>query len=159
MPSGFESQIASIDFSGKEIEEAYPPMSVTIRLQDEIDIGRGDTIVKKENLPLVSQDIEAEICWMDSKPLVVGSKYLILHNTNLVKCVVKEIRRKLDFQTLEETNASSFSLNDIGRVVLRTAKPLVFDPYAMNRFNGAAVLIDEGTNGTVGAIMISGENI
>jgi sulfate adenylyltransferase subunit 1 len=156
LPSGFKSKIKSIDYFDKELEEAFAPMSVTINLEDDIDISRGDMIVKADNQPNVSQDIEAHICWMDNKPLNVGDKYLLQHNSRKVKCIVKEISYKINVNTLEKVeDGSTVGLNDICKIVLRTASPICYDDYLRNRSNGAFILINENTNNTVGACMIS----
>ncbi|TGK28785.1 sulfate adenylyltransferase [Leptospira gomenensis] len=157
LPSGFTSTIQSIDTYSGEVEEAFPPMSVTIRLTDEIDISRGDMIVKAENLPKVSQDLEANICWMDSKALVAGNKYLLRQTTNAVKAIVKEIEFKVAPDTHAKLEADKgLALNEIGKIKIRTAKPVSFDEYRINRSTGSFILVDEGTNSTVGAGMITG---
>ena len=156
LPSGLTSKVAAIDTADGEIDEAFPPMSVTIRLEDEIDISRGDVIARPKNQPTVSQDIDATICWMDETPLVVGKKYGVLHNSREARCVVKEIQYELDVNSLHrKQGAESLPLNSIGRVTLRMTTPLVADPYARNRNTGAFVLIDESTNSTVAACTIN----
>lgn len=155
LPSGFKSKIKSIDVFEGELEEAFAPMSVTINLEDDIDISRGDMIVKADNQPIVSQDIEAHICWMDNRTLNVGDKYLLQHNSRKVKCIIKEIPYKINVNTLEKIeNVDAIGLNDICKVVLRTASPICYDDYQKNRANGAFILINENTNTTVGACMI-----
>ncbi|EMO60371.1 sulfate adenylyltransferase, large subunit [Leptospira borgpetersenii serovar Pomona str. 200901868] len=157
LPSGFTSTIEAIDTYDLEVEEAFPPMSVTIRLKDEIDISRGDMIVQSGNLPVVSQDLEANICWMDSKVLLSGNKYLLRQTTNAVKAIVKEIEFKIAPDTHEKQDASKgLTLNEIGKIKIRTAKPVSFDEYRANRSTGSFILVDEGTNSTVGAGMITG---
>ncbi|ALO27960.1 sulfate adenylyltransferase subunit 1 [Leptospira borgpetersenii] len=157
LPSGFTSTIEAIDTYNLEVEEAFPPMSVTIRLKDEIDISRGDMIVQSANLPVVSQDLEANICWMDSKVLLSGNKYLLRQTTNAVKAIVKEIEFKIVPDTHEKQDASKgLTLNEIGKIKIRTAKPVSFDEYRTNRSTGSFILVDEGTNSTVGAGMITG---
>ncbi|URD69831.1 sulfate adenylyltransferase subunit 1 [Leptospira borgpetersenii] len=157
LPSGFTSTIEAIDTYDLEVEEAFPPMSVTIRLKDEIDISRGDMIVQSANLPVVSQDLEANICWMDSKVLLSGNKYLLRQTTNAVKAIVKEIEFKIAPDTHEKQDASKgLTLNEIGKIKIRTAKPVSFDEYRTNRSTGSFILVDEGTNSTVGAGMITG---
>ncbi|AXX16889.1 sulfate adenylyltransferase subunit 1 [Leptospira borgpetersenii] len=157
LPSGFTSTIEAIDTYNLEVEEAFPPMSVTIRLKDEIDISRGDMIVQSANLPVVSQDLEANICWMDSKVLLSGNKYLLRQTTNAVKAIVKEIEFKIAPDTHEKQDASKgLTLNEIGKIKIRTAKPVSFDEYRTNRSTGSFILVDEGTNSTVGAGMITG---
>ncbi|EMK11636.1 MULTISPECIES: sulfate adenylyltransferase subunit 1 [Leptospira] len=160
LPSGFTSTIEAIDTYNLEVEEAFPPMSVTIRLKDEIDISRGDMIVQSANLPVVSQDLEANICWMDSKVLLSGNKYLLRQTTNAVKAIVKEIEFKIAPDTHEKQDASKgLTLNEIGKIKIRTAKPVCFDEYRTNRSTGSFILVDEGTNSTVGAGMITGVGV
>ncbi len=130
-------------------------MSVVLHLNDDIDISRGDVIVKKENQPIVSADFEAVICWMDTKPLIKGNNYFLQHNSSLVKCVVKDINYKVDVNTLDkEKEIDSIDLNDICEVKIRTASPISFDGYKKNRANGGFILIDEHSNVTAGAGMI-----
>ncbi|EIE02131.1 sulfate adenylyltransferase subunit 1 [Leptospira licerasiae] len=156
LPSGLRSKIKSIHTYESEIEETFAPMSVTILLEDEIDISRGDMIVTDKHQPTVSQDLEAEVCWMDAKSLVPGNKYLLRQTTGSVKSAVKEISFKIDIQTHEKLESSQLALNEIGRIKIRTAKPIAFDSYSENRGTGSFVLVDEGTNNTVGAGMIVG---
>ncbi|MGB1247499.1 MAG: sulfate adenylyltransferase subunit CysN [Chitinophagales bacterium] len=156
LPSGFASTIKSVELAGKEIEEAFPPMSVTITLEDDIDIGRGDMIVRENNMPEQEQDIECYVCWMDDKkPLQLRGKYAIKHTTQDVRCVVKEVMYKMDINNLSRnTDDKVIGLNDIGKIKIRTTSPLFFDSYRKNRATGSFVLIDEATNVTVGACMI-----
>ncbi|MEI1277540.1 GTP-binding protein [Leptospira venezuelensis] len=156
LPSGLRSKIKSINTYESEVEEAFAPMSVTILLEDEIDISRGDMIVVDKHQPTVSQDLEAEVCWMDAKSLVPGNKYLLRQTTGSVKSAVKEISFRIDIQTHEKLESSQLALNEIGRIKIRTAKPIAFDSYSENRGTGSFVLVDEGTNNTVGAGMIVG---
>ncbi|HTJ34252.1 MAG TPA: sulfate adenylyltransferase, partial [Dactylosporangium sp.] len=132
------------------------PMSVTIRLADEIDIARGDMICRPNNAPAVAQDIEAMICWMDeTRPLTVGGKYAIKHTTRSARTVVRGLQYRLDVNTLHrDESATQLSLNEIGRVKLRTTVPLLADEYRRNRTTGGFIIIDESTNRTVGAGMI-----
>lgn len=154
LPSGTKSRIKAIDTFEGEVNEAYPPMSVAIRLEDEVDISRGDMLVK-EKMPVETQEFEAYICWMDTKKIQTGGKYLLRHTTNSVKCIVKEIKYKINISTLEKIEGvDSLELNDIAKVVIKTAKPIFYDEYATNRGTGACILIDEGTNQTSGACMI-----
>ncbi|MEU8237016.1 sulfate adenylyltransferase subunit CysN [Actinoplanes missouriensis] len=156
LPSGLTSKIASIDTADGPVEEAFPPMSVTVRLTDEIDISRGDMICRPNNAPAVAQDIEAMICWMDeSAPLRVGGKYTIKHTTRTARTVVRGVQYRLDVNTLHrDESAGELGLNEIGRIKLRTTVPLLADEYRRNRTTGGFILIDEGTNRTVGAGMI-----
>jgi sulfate adenylyltransferase subunit 1 len=155
LPSGFTTKIAAIDFDGEEIPEAYAPMSVTLRLQDEFDLGRGDMIVRVNNQPTVSQDIDVMICWLHEKPLQLNGKYAIRHTTRDARCLVKDIQYKMDINTLHRLeDDKQIGMNDIGRIKLRTTVPLFFDSYKRNRNTGSIILIDENTNETVGAGMI-----
>jgi sulfate adenylyltransferase subunit 1 len=155
LPSGFTSKIKTIELEGKQLAEAFAPMSVTVTLEDEIDISRGDIIAKPNNSPQADQDIDAMLCWMNQKPMSRNGKYFVKHTTRDVKAVVKEIQYKLDINTLEKVEGvEQFSMNDIGRVRLRTSMPLFFDSYRKNRFTGSIILVDEGTNETVAAGMI-----
>ncbi|MCH7514095.1 MAG: GTP-binding protein [Bacteroidetes bacterium] len=155
LPSGFSSKIKSINNFEEELQEAYAPMSVTIQLEDELDISRGDMIVREHNQPHMGQDIEMMICWMNQKKIVQNGKYIVRHITNEVKCVVKEINYKVNINTLHRIEEDKdIGMNDIARIRIRTTKPLLFDRYTRNRITGSLVLIDEGTNETVGAGMI-----
>ena len=156
LPSGFTSRIASIETADGPVAEAFPPMSVTIRLTDEIDIARGDLICRPHNAPTPSQDIDALICWMDeTAPLQPGRKYSVKHTTRSARAVVKELQYRLDVNTLHrDETAQSLGLNEIGRVRLRTTAPLLADEYRRNRTTGGFIVIDEATNRTVGAAMI-----
>ena len=156
LPSGFTSTIASIETADGPLDEAFPPMSVTIRLADELDVSRGDMICRVHNAPRVSQDIDAMVCWMDeSTSLQPGRKYVIKHTTRSARTVVKELQYQLDVNSLHRLDdVKSLSLNEIGRVRLRTTVPLLTDEYRRNRTTGGFVLIDESTNRTVGAGMV-----
>ncbi|MEV4139201.1 sulfate adenylyltransferase subunit CysN [Dactylosporangium sp. NPDC049742] len=156
LPSGFTTKITHIETADGPLQEAYPPMSVTIRLADEIDIARGDLICRPNNAPAVAQDIEAMICWMDeSRPLTVGAKYAIKHTTRSARTVIRGLQYRLDVNTLHrDESATSLGLNEIGRVKLRTTVPLLADQYRRNRTTGGFIIIDESTNRTVGAGMI-----
>ena len=155
-PSGFTSKIKAIYADEKEIDEAFSPMSVAIRLEDEIDISRGDLIAKPNNPPEATQDIEAMICWFSADaPLAVRGKYVLRHTTNEVKAMVKEVKYKMNINNLHKIEDDlTFQLNDIGRISLRTSKPIAADSYQNNRATGSFVLIDEQTNQTVAAGMI-----
>jgi bifunctional enzyme CysN/CysC len=156
LPSGFTTRITHIETADGELAEAYPPMSVTIRLADEIDIARGDLICRPNNAPQVAQDIEAMICWMDeTRPLTVGGKYSIKHTTRSARTVVRGLQYRLDVNTLHrDETATQLDLNEIGRVRLRTTVPLMADEYRRNRTTGGFIIIDETSNRTVGAGMI-----
>jgi bifunctional enzyme CysN/CysC len=156
LPSGFTTRITAIETADGPVDEAFPPMSVTIRLADEIDIARGDMICRPNNAPAVAQDIEAMVCWMDeTRPLAVGGKYAIKHTTRSARAVVRGLQYRLDVNSLHrDESATSLSLNEIGRVRLRTTVPLLADEYRRNRTTGGFIIIDESTNRTVGAAMI-----
>ena len=155
-PSGFKSKIKAIANYGGDLEEAYAPLSCTITLEDEIDISRGDMIVKGNNPPQKDQNIEAMVCWFsNSKKLTPRSKFHLRHTAHEVKAVIQEIRYKVNINTLhKEEDQSEMALNEIGRVSIRTSGPLFFDSYRSNRTTGSFVLIDSQTNETVGAGMI-----
>lgn len=156
LPTGFTTKISKIDTFDGEIEQAFPPQSVSILLEDDLDLSRGDMIVRPNNQPVVSQDIEVMLCWFEQdKPIQLRGKYTVLHTTNEVRCLIKEIRYKLDINTLHRDQENkSLHMNDIGRVVLRTTKPLYHDSYRKNRITGSLILIDEVTKNTVAAGMI-----
>ncbi|MBC8147029.1 MAG: sulfate adenylyltransferase, partial [Bacteroidetes bacterium] len=155
LPSGFTSKIKSIDSYDGPVEEAFPPMAVTIRLEDEIDISRGDMIVRENNSPSIGQDFDIMICWMNERKLLPKNKYYIKHTSKDAKCIVKEIRYKVDINTLHRIeDTTEIGLNEIGRISIRTTSPFFYDKYKINRNTGSVILIDEGTNETVGAGMI-----
>ena len=155
LPSGLTSRIKSLDLYGQSHAQAFAPMSVTMTLDDEIDISRGDMIVGSDENPLVSQDIELMVCWLSDKPLAVNARYAIRHTTREARGIVKAIEYKLDISTLDKIrDDKTVGVNDIARITLRTTQPLVFDPYSRNRATGSLILIDEATNTTVGAGMI-----
>lgn len=158
LPSGFESKIAGIDTYDGPVEEAMPPMSVTMRLEDDIDISRGDMICRPHNQPEVGQEIDAMICWLsETAVLRPGTKYAIKHTTRWARTLVKDLQYRLDINTLHrDESADQLVLNEIGRIRLRTTQPLFFDPYRQNRETGSFILVDEATNATVGAGMITG---
>jgi bifunctional enzyme CysN/CysC len=156
LPSGLTTTIASIDTADGPVPEAFPPMSVTVRLADELDVSRGDLICRPHNAPSVTQDIDAMICWLDgARPLAPGTKYTIKHTTRSARAVVRDLYYRLDVNTLHrDESAESLRLNEIGRVRLRTTVPLLADEYRRNRTTGGFIVIDEQTNRTVGAAMI-----
>lgn len=155
LPSGFSSKIKTIETLDGQLTEAFPPMSVTITLEDEIDISRGDMLVKANNQPEISQDIELMVCWLNEKKLSPNGKYIIRHTTKEARCVIKDIRYKMDINSLHRVEGdASIGLNDIGRILIRTTTPLFYDSYTKNRFTGSIIFVDEFTNETVGAGMI-----
>ncbi|WP_174534832.1 sulfate adenylyltransferase subunit 1 [Micromonospora chalcea] len=156
LPSGFTSRIAAVETADGPVDEAFPPMSVTVRLTDELDISRGDMICRPNNAPMAVQDIEAMVCWMDeTSPLRVGGRYAIKHTTRSARAIVRGLHYRLDINSLHrDETVSELKLNEIGRVRLRTTVPLLADEYRRNRTTGGFVIIDEATNRTVGAGMI-----
>lgn len=155
LPSGFSSKIKSVDTLDGPLDEAFAPMSVTLTLEDDIDISRGDMIVRPNNSPEQSQDLEVMVCWLNAKKLQVNGKYTVKHTSRDVRCVVKEVRYKVDINTLHrDTENLEVGMNDIARIKLRTTAPLFFDRYSRNRTTGSLILIDEATNETVAAGMI-----
>jgi len=155
LPSGFTSVIRSIDTMNGPLDMAFPPQSVTITLEDDLDISRGDMIVKESNQAQIGQDITMMFCWLNEKPLIPGGKYALKHTTKEVRCIVKSVDYKININTLEkEKEDKSVGLNEIGQMTLRTTQPLFFDSYRKNRITGSIVLIDESTNETICAGMI-----
>jgi bifunctional enzyme CysN/CysC len=155
LPSGLTTRIASIETADGPVAEAFPPMSVTVRLADEIDISRGDMICRPHNAPSVAQDVEALVCWMNEAPLSTTTKYTIKHTTRSVRAVVRQLYYRLDVNSLHRDHtADSLALNEIGRVKLRTTVPLLVDAYRRNRTTGGFIIIDESSNRTIGAGMI-----
>jgi sulfate adenylyltransferase subunit 1 len=155
LPSGLTSKIKSIDGLGGNLDAAFAPMSVSITLEDDIDISRGDMIVKENNQPNVSQDIDVMICWLNGAAPRPGAKYYLRHTTKEVRAVIKEVIYKMDINSLQRLeNDKDIKMNDIARVRLRTTQPLLFDAYRKNRTTGSLILIDDTTNETVAAGMI-----
>jgi len=156
LPSGLTTTIAGIDGPDGPLDAAYPPMSVTVRLTDDLDVSRGDMICRPHNAPHVTQDLDALVCWMADAPLVPRMRLAVKHTTRTVRAVVKDLQYRLDVNSLHrETDAAGLGLNDIGRVRLRTTQPLFVDDYHRNRVTGRFILIDEATNATVGAGMLT----
>ena len=155
VPSGDKSRIASIDGPLGEVEEAVPPMSVVVRLEDELDISRGDMLCRPGNRPHRSRQLEAMVCWMSDSPVAVGKRLMLKHTTRWVHATVDDIRYRVEVENLHrDTSAESLELNDIGRLKIRTTSPLAVDDYRRNRTTGSFILADEATNDTVGAGMI-----
>jgi sulfate adenylyltransferase subunit 1 len=155
LPSGLKSKINSISLYKTEYDEAFAPMSVNITLEDDIDISRGDMIVKEGSEPSISQELIITLCWMSNKPLKTGIKYTLMHTTKEVKCIVKEILYKVNVNTTEPIpDDFEVGLNSIAKVSIKTTKPLIFDSYKVNRTTGSLIIIDESTNETVGVGMI-----
>ena len=154
-PSGHTSVIKSIELGDRVLDVTYAPQSVTIQLEDDIDISRGDTIASGDSAPIVTQDLEIMVCWLGEKPLQVGGKYALKHTTRDVRCVIKSVDYKVDISDLEKLEGETqIGLNDIARLTIRTTAPLCVDSYKRNRETGSLILIDEATNVTVGAGMI-----
>jgi sulfate adenylyltransferase large subunit len=156
LPSGLTSKISKIELFDKEIDEAFPPMSVTVSLEDDIDVSRGDMLARVKNAPTPSQDIDAMVCWMTTAPLQPRQKLAIKHTTRTGRAMIKDIQYRLDINTLHrDQETKELGVNEIGRVQLRTTVPLLTDPYSKNRWTGSFILIDESTGITVGAGMIN----
>jgi bifunctional enzyme CysN/CysC len=158
LPSGFLSKVRSIDTFEGPVEEAFSPMSVTVTLEDDIDVSRGDMICRPHNQPQVGQDLDATICWLtEQATLQAGNRYTMKHTTRSVKAVVKSLQYLLDVNTLHrDETATELRLNEIGRIAVRTQLPLFFDEYRRNRTTGSFILIDEATHNTVAGGMLLG---
>jgi sulfate adenylyltransferase subunit 1 len=154
LPSGFNSIITKIELLDNEYSEAVAGQSVTVHLADNIDLSRGDILVNSAAQPQLSQQIEADLCWMDTRALDTSLTYLIQHNSKVTRCRIQEILYKFNINTLDKVYEEEFRLNDIGRIIIKTADPLAFDAYQDNKANGGAILIDSRTNLTVGALML-----
>ncbi|PIV57824.1 MAG: sulfate adenylyltransferase, partial [Bacteroidetes bacterium CG02_land_8_20_14_3_00_31_25] len=155
LPSGFITKIKSIDVFEKSLDLAIASQSVTMTLEDDVDISRGDMIVRENNVPNVSQDIDMMFCWLNSKPLQIKGKYILRHTSNEVKCIVNDVRYKININNLERNTVDkSITMNEIGRITLHTQKPVFADSYRKNRITGSAILVDETTNETICAGMI-----
>ncbi len=155
LPSGRRSQVAAVETADAPLDLAVPGMSVTVRLEDDLDVSRGDMLADPEQAPTVARELEATVCWMAEKPLEPRAKVAIKHTTRTVRAIVDELVSVVDIHTLEDSpGPERLELNDIARVRLRLSEPLAVDPYAENRTTGAFILIDEATNDTVGAGMI-----
>lgn len=156
LPAGIETTISTLEVGGKSVDEVFAPQSVTIQLADDIDVSRGDSIVKSDNLPQVSNELDVILCWMDEKPLIPGNKYYLQHGSRLVRSVVKQVEYKLDVNSLQQQSVDgNVKLNEVVKAVIKTASPLVFDSYDRLNENGSAVLIDETSNSTVAAVLIN----
>jgi sulfate adenylyltransferase large subunit len=158
LPSGFGSKIARIETFDGDVAEAFPPMSVTVHLADDLDVSRGDMLCRPNNRPFVGQELEAMVCWMGEQPLQVRGRYALKHTTKWAKAMVTGLSYRLDINTLHrEEGVPQLKLNDIGRVSLRVSAPLAYDEYRRNRSTGSFILVDESTNNTVGAGMLLSE--
>ena len=155
LPSGFTSKIKSINSGDKEVEEAYAPMSISMTLQDDIDISRGDMIVRKNNQPEATQEFDVMLCWLHNDPARHRAKYTVMHTSNEQRALIKEVVYKVDINTFNRNNEDKdLTMNDIARVKVRCTRPLMLDPYRENRNTGSIILIDEAKNETVAAGMI-----
>lgn len=154
LPQNIETTISKVETGGKEVDEVFPPQPAVIHIKDDIDISRGDYFVQVDQIPRVENEFQAFVCWMDQKELVAGNKYFLQHRSKLIKAIVKEIDYKIDVNSLKETLTDSVKLNEIVRVTIKTASPLVFDSFDKNKGTGSAILIDETSNSTVGGVMI-----
>jgi len=157
LPSGFTTTVRAVEAAGQPVAEAFPPMSVTLLLDDDVDISRGDMICRPHNKPTVTQDVEAMVCWMISdKPLTPRSRFIVKHTSRTVKAIVKDLHYRIDVNTLHrDESAGQLGLNEVGRVTLRLTQPIFCDPYTRNRLTGGMILIDEAANATAGAAMIT----
>ena len=159
LPAGHETTIAKLEIGGVEVEEAFAPQPVVIQLSEDIDISRGDTIAKIDDLPEVGNELEVLLCWLDDKPLQSGNKYYLQHNSRLVRSVVKSVEYKLDVNTLQQQPVEAgVKLNEVVKAVIKTAAPLVYDSYEKSIINGSAILIDETSNSTVAAVLFQAPN-
>jgi sulfate adenylyltransferase subunit 1 len=159
LPAGISTKISGLESGGKEVEEVFAPQSVVIHLADDIDVSRGDTIALQDNLPQVTSEFDVLLCWMDDKPLVKGNKYYLQHRTRLVRAVIKDIKYKLDVNTLQQQDViDNVKLNEVVRVSIKTASPIVADSYEILPTNASAILIDETSNSTVAAVLIQSVN-
>ena len=159
LPEYMESKLKAIEIGQEEVEEATAPHSAVLHLEDDIDISRGDMLVPTEELPEETRSFTANMCWMDNRPMQVGGKYLLQHNSRTVKVVLDKLNYKLDINTMEQLEeGEKLKLNDVGKVTIRSAQPLFFDPYITNRQNGSFILIDERNYNTVAAGMVEDIN-
>jgi sulfate adenylyltransferase subunit 1 (EFTu-like GTPase family) len=158
LPSGLTTKISKLEHAGSPIDAAYAPMSVTVHLQDDLDVGRGDMICRPNNQPTVGQDLDAMICWMSDRPLSLKGRYALKHTTRWTRAVVGDVLYRLDINTgHRDDKAKELRLNDLGRIQLRTTTPILYDPYRRNRATGSFILVDEATNNTVAAGMLLSE--
>ena len=155
LPSGFTSTVAGIELASERLTTAENGASVIIHLADDIDISRGDMLVKADEQPVLSQNFESDICWMDTRPLDINQTYLLQQHGKTTKVKIQDIVYRVDIETLKKSTSDSFGLNDIGKIQFKSAEPLAFDSYTANKVNGGAILIDARNNLTVAALMIS----
>lgn len=156
LPAGIETTLSKIEIAGEEVEEAFAPQAVVLHLADDIDVSRGDTFVRSDNQPKTESEIEVILCWLDNKPLVQGNKYFLQHKGRLLRTIIKEIEYKLDVNTLEHTEVTdNVKLNEVVKAKIKTAQPLVYDPFDKISDYGNAILVDETSNSTVAAVLLS----
>jgi sulfate adenylyltransferase subunit 1 len=154
LPAGIETTISKLETAGKEVEEVFAPQPAVIHLESDIDISRGDTIAKSDNLPETGNEIEVILCWLDDKPLQAGNKYYLQHNSRLVRAIVREIEYKIDVNSLQQQPVEgNVKLNEVVKATIKTASPLAFDKYDKLPANGSAILVDETSNSTVAAVL------
>jgi sulfate adenylyltransferase subunit 1 len=155
LPADIETTISKLEIGGREVDEVFAPQPIVMQLSDDIDISRGDTIVKTDNLPQINNELEVLLCWLDEKPLKPGNKYYLQHNSRLVKAVVRNIEYKLDVNSLQQQPVEGgVKLNEVVKATIKTASPLVYDAYDKISVNGSAILVDETSNSTVAAVML-----
>ncbi len=155
LPQNIQTTISKIEVAGKEVEEAFAPQAVVFQLADDVDVSRGDSIVKTEDLPQTSSELDVLLCWLDDKPLQAGNKYLLQHNSRTVRAVVKNIEYKLDVNSLQQQPIEGMvKLNEVVQATIKTSAPLAYDSFDKLSTNGCAILIDETSNSTVAAVLI-----
>jgi sulfate adenylyltransferase subunit 1 (EFTu-like GTPase family) len=154
LPSGIETCVAAVETADGELDEAFPPLSVTLRLEDDVDVSRGDMIAGAGDAPEAVRSLEATVCWMSERPLTPGARLKLKHTTRTVPARVEAVESRIDTTSLDDEPAEQLELNDVGRVRLRLGQPLFADPYERNRVTGSFILIDEATNDTAGGGMI-----
>lgn len=155
LPADIETTISKLEVGGREVDEVFAPQPIVMQLSDDIDVSRGDTIVKTDNLPQINNELEVLLCWLDEKPLKPGNKYYLQHNSRLVKAVIRNIEYKLDVNSLQQQPVEGgVKLNEVVKATIKTASPLVYDAYNKISVNGSAILVDETSNSTVAAVML-----
>jgi sulfate adenylyltransferase subunit 1 len=158
LPSGIATSVASIDTFDGPLAEAYAPQSIAIRLADDVDLGRGGLIVSVHDAPSATRELDVLACWLGEAPFAAGRRYRLAHTSRTVRAIATEVVARLDINTLEaHSNATELAANDVGRIRLTLAEPIFPDRYRSNRATGSAILIDEATNATVGAVLVQGE--
>lgn len=155
LPAGIETKISALELGGQEVEKVFAPQSAVIRLEDDIDVSRGDLIVQADNQPQSGSELEVLLCWLDDKPLVTGNKYYLQHNSRLVRAIVRNVAYKLDVNSLQQQPVEgAVKLNEVVKATIKTAAPVYYDSFSALRANGSAILVDETSNSTVGAVLI-----